>query len=96
MNNAFIPSSILGERERILFHSPALPASGIILAHHACGLASLLADALLVGFKKHALVGFPEVAEGAAATVRLEYQPKTTSTWSRPQVAFDVSTICRV
>ena len=88
MDHAVMPRCVLGERERFPHHPPDPLAQGVVPALHVRGFARLLAHAPVVGLRKHAGVGLPEVAEGAAAAVRLGYPaPKASGHSRRPRQA---------
>ncbi|ESS72045.1 hypothetical protein MGMO_75c00010 [Methyloglobulus morosus KoM1] len=73
MDNAVMPVCVLRKRKRFPHHPPDPLAQGVVPALHVRGLAGPLADAPVQRFGKHAGVGFPEVAESAAAAVGVGY-----------------------
>jgi len=90
MDHAVMPRCVLGERERFPHHPPDPLAQGVVPALHVRGFARLLAHAPVVGLRKHAGVGLPEVAEGAAAAVRLGYPAPKASARRLAPVSVDV------
>ncbi|MEQ1559318.1 MAG: hypothetical protein ABL933_10345 [Methyloglobulus sp.] len=86
-----MPRCALGERERFPHHAPDPLPQGVVPPFHVRGLASLLADALVVAlFGKDAGVGLPEITEGTAVAVGLGYPGPERPAGRLAPVAVDV------